>query len=90
MKILMDAHCDGADEILQLNGYDDVEKVSEIHSSMKDVDVIAYARDHNMILVTKDKRNGGKCELAGVPCIPLPDTILYKHMLDRLTEIKVD
>ena len=89
MKILLDENCEGAYDTLKLKEYENVYKVTEIRSSMEDRDVIAYARDNNMILVTKDKTSGKKCELEDVQHILLEDAILYKFILDNLEKMKM-
>ena len=86
MKILLDENCQGAYDTLKIRGYE-VYKVTRIRSSMEDRDIITYARDNNMILVTKDKTSGKKCELVGVRHILLEDAILYKFILDKLEKM---
>ncbi len=89
MKILLDEMCDMGYDMLEIKGYD-VHSVVRLRKSMKDIDVITYARDNHMIVVTKDNKCGRKCEQAGVQHILLEDNILYNFLASRLEEMKAD
>ena len=69
-KILIDEMDDGMDEKLRELGYDafSVKKLradgKKLHT---DYSVISYAKEHNMILITRDTESGQACEENGLP-----------------------
>lgn len=90
MKVLLDAMLDGWHDRLLHMGYD--------VASVKDLDrrghklegddrlMIEYAREHGMILITKDQRCGRNCEAVGIRCILLGDDQLFQILLAKLAE----
>ena len=87
MRILLDEMLDIWHDRLRLRKYD-VSSVARLRKQdcdlPNDPTVIAYARDNDMVLVTKDNRCGRDCEAAGVPCILLDDEELFRVLLAKL------
>jgi len=92
MKILVDETNDGMDIKLKLAGYDaqSVKKLKEGESKLgHDFNVIQYAHENDMILITKDKENGKACKANGFPCIWInDDTIFDKMVIPQLERLK--
>ena len=89
MKILVDETSDGWDEDLQKLGYhaESVKKLKEKESKLgHDFNVIQYAKENDMILITKDKENGKACKANGFPCIWINDDTIFEKFV--LTELK--
>ena len=88
-KILIDEMDDGMDEKLRELGYDafSVKKLrtdgKKLHT---DYSVISYAKEHNMILITRDTENGQACEENGLPCVLLDNNEIFKIVLDKLRQ----
>lgn len=87
MKVLVDEMDDGWDDKLSLAGYE-AESVRKLrmqgHPLADDYSVIKYAQKNDMTLITRDKRCGKNCEVAGVRCILLDNDELFKIVLERL------
>ena len=88
-KILIDEMDDGMDEKLRELGYDafSVKKLradgKKLHT---DYSVISYAKEHNMILITRDTESGQACEENGLPCVLLDNNEIFKRVLDKLRQ----
>ena len=73
-KILIDEMDDGMDDKLKSIGFDaySVKKLRadgiKLHT---DYSILNYAKENNMILVTRDTENGQACEENNLPCILL-------------------
>ena len=92
MKILVDETSDGWDVKLRLAGYDaySVKKLKKEEEKLgHDFNVITYAQDKKMILITKDRENGRACQANNFPCIWInDDTILEKMVVVELEKLK--
>ena len=51
-----------------------------------DYSVISYAKEHNMILITRDTESGQACEENGLPCVLLDNNEIFKIVLDKLRQ----
>ena len=86
-KILIDEMDDGMDEKLSELGFDafSVKKLradgKKLHT---DFSIINFAKEHDMILVTRDTENGQACEENDLPCILLDNTEIFKIVLEKL------
>ena len=90
LKILVDEMDDGMDKILKENGFDaySVKKLRadgvNLHA---DYSVINYAKENNMILITRDKENGDACEENAIPCIRIDwNVIINEIVLNKLNQ----
>ena len=87
MKILIDEMDDGMDERLVELGYDahSVKKLrvegKKLHT---DYSVISYAKENEMILVTRDTESGQACEENKLPCILLDNNEIFKIVTEKL------
>ena len=81
LKILVDEMDDGMDEKLEKIGFDaySVKKLrAEGLNLHTDFSVISYAKENNMILVTRDTENGEACSENNIPCILLDNDEIFK------------
>ena len=69
MKILLDAMYDGLKEYLTEKNHEVISVRDLGKSSANDADVRKYASEHNMILVTQDKRSADVGMRNGVDCV---------------------
>jgi predicted nuclease of predicted toxin-antitoxin system len=84
LKILVDETSDGLDIKLQNAGYyaESVKKLRINDEKMgHDYNVIQYAKENNMVFITKDKEPGKACKANGIPCIWLSDDILFEKII---------
>jgi rRNA-processing protein FCF1 len=87
MKILIDEMDDGWDEKLQELGFDacSVKKLrTDGHKLRTDYSVINYAKENNMILVTRDTESGQACEENNLPYLLLDNDAIFKIVLEKL------
>ena len=87
IKILVDEMDDGMDEKLKDMGYEaySVKKLRvegfKLHA---DYSVINYAKENNMILVTRDTESGIACNENNIQCILLDNDEIFKIVLEKL------
>jgi predicted nuclease of predicted toxin-antitoxin system len=87
MKILVDEMDDGWDEKLRNLGYDAYSVKKLIMEGKKlhtDYSVINYAKENDMILITRDTESGQACEENNLPCILLDNSEIFKIIVDKL------
>ena len=83
-KILIDEMDDGMDEKLNSMGFD-AYSVKKLRSEGKklhtDYSIINYAKENNMILVTRDTESCQACMENNLPCILLDNHEILKILL---------
>ena len=87
LKILVDEMDDGMDERLMSMGYDahSVKKLrAEGLNLHTDYSVINYAKENNMILITRDTESGVACDENDIPCILLDTNEIFKIVTEKL------
>jgi len=87
MKILVDENLDGMDERLKEHGYDaySVRKLQIKGKKLgSDYSIINYARENNMIIVTKDTEFRKASEENNFPLILLDDEEILKVIVEKL------
>ena len=88
-KILIDEMDDGMDEKLNSMGYEafSIKKLraegKKLHS---DYSVINFAKENDMILVTRDTENGQACQENNLPCILLDNDEIFKIVIEKLKD----
>ena len=80
IKILIDEMDDGMDEKLCQLGYDAL-SVKKLHT---DYSIINFAKENEMILITRDTEIGQACEENNLPCILLDNNEIFKIVLAKL------
>lgn len=89
-KVLIDEMDDGWDERLQKLGFDaySVKKLRAEGKKLRtDYSVINYARENNMILVTRDTESGQACEENDLPYILLDNDEIFRIVLEKLNQV---
>ena len=80
---------DGMDEKLISLGHDaqSVKKLRGIGEKLHtDYSIISYAKENEMILVTRDTESGQACEENNIPCILLDNDEIFKIVVEKLSE----
>ena len=89
-KILIDEMDDGMDDKLHELGYAAF-SVKKLRASGKklhtDYSIINYAKEHDMILITRDTEIGQACEENDLSCILLDSNEIFKIVLTKLKEL---
>ena len=87
MKVLVDEMDDGMDDRLKELGYE-AYSVKKLRTGGKklhaDYSVINYAKENNMVLVTRDTENGIACKENSIPCILLDNNEIFKIVVEKL------
>lgn len=89
MKILVDEMDDGWDEKLRTLGYEaySVKKLlTEGKKLHTDYSVINYAKENEMVLITRDTESGQACTENNLPCILLDNNEIFKIVLEKLKD----
>ena len=86
-KILIDEMDDGMDEKLNSMGYN-AYSIKKLRAEGKklhtDYSVINYAKENNMILITRDTESGQACEENDLPCVLLDNDEIFKIVIEKL------
>lgn len=89
MKFLLDEQSEGYDKKLLHLGHQ-VEYVKKLKEKdirfRNDQNVVDYARDNKLILITKDTKPGQACEDNNIPCIWINDDRIF----DKIIRPKID
>lgn len=88
-KVLVDEMDDGWDEKLRQLGFDaySVKKLRAEGKKLRtDYSVINYARENDMILVTRDTESGQACEENDLPYILLDNDEIFRIVLEKLNQ----
>ncbi len=89
-KILVDEMDDGMDEKLSGLGYEAYSVKKLLNKGLKlrtDYSIINYARENNMILVTRDTESGQACAENNLPCILLDNDEIFKIVVEKLKHL---
>lgn len=87
VKILVDEMDDGMDEKLNELGFEaySVKKLlTEGKNLRTDYSIINYAKENEMILVTRDTESGQACQENNLPCILLDNEEIFKIVVEKL------
>ncbi len=89
-KILVDEMDDGMDEKLSGLGYEAYSVKKLLNKGLKlhtDYSIINYARENDMILVTRDTESGQACVENKLPCILLDNDEIFKIVVEKLKHL---
>ena len=89
-KILVDEMDDGMDEKLIELGYEAFSVKKLLNKGLKlrtDFSIINYARENDMILVTRDTESGQACAENNLPCILLDNDEIFKIVVEKLKHL---
>jgi predicted nuclease of predicted toxin-antitoxin system len=90
LKILVDEMDDGMDEKLSGLGYEAYSVKKLLNKGLKlrtDYSIINYARENDMILVTRDTESGQACVENNLPCILLDNDEIFKIVVEKLKHL---
>ena len=89
VKILVDEMDDGMDDRLKNIGYDAYSVKKLLTDGMKihtDYSIINYAKENDMILITRDTESGEACSENNISCILLDNDEIFKIVLEKLKD----
>ncbi len=78
MKLLLDEMYAGLKEYFETLGYDVLTAQEAGLKGAKDRDIVEYAGEHCMILVTQDQKPSELAELTGIRCVLVSNAMIAK------------
>jgi predicted nuclease of predicted toxin-antitoxin system len=87
MKILLDNQLNGMDRFLKIQGYDVVTAYDLGFTQKTDEEVIKYAKEHNMILVTEDNKAADLAKIIDIHIIHLDMKMKSKAVEEALKKL---
>ena len=81
---------DGMDEKLNSLGYEaySVKKLRTQGMKLQtDYSIINYARENDLILITRDTESGQACKENNLPCILLDNDEIFKIVVEKLKQL---
>lgn len=78
MKILLDEMFAGLKEYFEALGYSVVTAQEVGLKSVKDREIVEYAKLHDLLLVTQDAKPAELAELTGVKCVLVSNAMIAK------------
>ena len=78
MKILLDEMYAGLKEYFETLGWEVVTVQDVGLQGAKDKDVVDYAKNKNLVLVTQDQKPAELAELTGVKCVLISNALIAK------------
>ena len=90
LKILVDEMDDGMDEKLSALGYEaySVKKLrTEGKKLATDYSIINYAKENELVIVTRDTESGKACQENDISCILLDNNEIFKIVVEKLKQL---
>ncbi|MCL2257427.1 MAG: DUF5615 family PIN-like protein [Nitrososphaerota archaeon] len=84
MKILLDEMFAGLKEYFEALGYSVVTAQEVGLKSVKDREIVEYAKLHDLLLITQDAKPAELAELTGVKCV-----LVSKAMIAQVADTKI-
>jgi len=86
MKLLLDEMYAGLKEYFETLGWE-VLTVQDVGlQGAKDIDVVKYAKDHDLLLVTRDQKPAELAELSGVKHVLISNALIAKIADEKIRE----
>lgn len=78
LKLLLDEMCAGLKVYFETLGWDVITAQEAGLKGAKDKDIIDYAKNNNLLLVTQDQKPADLAELTGVKCVMISNAMIAK------------
>ena len=78
LKLLLDEMCAGLKAYFETLGWDVITAQEAGLKGAKDKDIIDYAKNNNLLLVTQDQKPADLAELTGVKCVMISNAMIAK------------
>ena len=86
MKILLDEMFAGLKEHFEALGYIVVTAQDVGLKSVKDREIVEYAKTHNLLLITQDAKPAEIAELTGVKCVLVSNAMIAKVVDEKIRQ----
>ncbi|MDR2720529.1 MAG: DUF5615 family PIN-like protein [Nitrososphaerota archaeon] len=87
MKILLDEMFAGLKEYFEALGYSVITAQEAGLKSVKDREIVEYAKTHDLLLVTQDAKPAELAELTGVKCIFVSNALIAKVVDTKIHQL---
>ncbi|MDR2204492.1 MAG: DUF5615 family PIN-like protein [Nitrososphaerota archaeon] len=87
MKILLDEMFAGLKEYFEALGYTVITAQEVGLKSVKDREVVEYAKLHDLLLVTQDAKPAELAELTGVKCVLVSNAMIAKVADEKIRQL---
>ncbi len=87
MKILLDEMFAGLKEHFEALGYSVVTAQEVGLKSVKDREIVEYAKTHNLLLITQDAKPAEIAELTGVKCVLVSNAMIAKVVDTKIRQL---
>ncbi|MBC7131033.1 DUF5615 family PIN-like protein [Candidatus Bathyarchaeota archaeon] len=78
MKILLDEMYAGLKEYFEILGWETLTVHDVNLKGAKDKEIVEYAKNNDLLLVTQDQKQAELAELAGVKCVLISNALIAK------------
>ncbi|MCS7114414.1 MAG: DUF5615 family PIN-like protein [Nitrososphaerota archaeon] len=86
MRILLDEMYSGLKEYFEILGYEAL-TVQEVNlKGARDKDIVEYAKNNNLLLVTQDQKQAELAELVGVKYVLISNAMIAKIAIAKIKE----
>jgi len=86
LKILLDEMFAGLKEHFEALGYSVVTAQDVGLKSVKDREIVEYAKTHNCLLITQDAKPAEIAELTGVKCVLVSNAMIAKVVDEKIRQ----
>jgi len=87
LKILLDEMFAGLKEYFEALGYSVVTAQEVGLKSVKDREVVEYAKQHDLLLITQDAKPAELAELTGVKCVLVSNAMIAKVADEKIRQL---
>jgi len=87
MKLLLDEMYAGLKEYFETLGYEVLTAQEAGLTAAKDRQVVEYAGNNNLLLVTEDQKSSELAELLGVKCVFVSNLMIAKLVHEKIKEL---
>jgi predicted nuclease of predicted toxin-antitoxin system len=86
LKILLDEMFAGLKEHFEALGYSVITAQEVGLKSVKDREIVEYAKTHDMLLITQDAKPAEIAELTGVKCVLVSNALIAKVVDEKIRQ----
>ena len=87
MKILLDEMFAGLKEYFEALGYSVITAQEAGLKSVKDREIVEYAKLHDLLLITQDAKPAELAELTGVKCVLVSNALIAKVVDTKIRQL---
>lgn len=86
MKLLLDEMYAGLKEYFEILGWATVTAQDEGLQGVKDRDIVDYAKNNNLLLITQDQKPADLANLVGAKCVLISNATIAQIAIEKIKE----